>query len=182
MRAASRSRIRSAFVLSFTQNMQGAAGVLEQFEEILAQENFAAAQGQDEDAGLGHLVEQVLDFGGGHLAVIVVIEIAMDAAFVAAVGEVELDAERNIAGQRFPGHLLREVRSSGFSGDWLRDRFFRDLQDLVAGQFAGQGFGILQGLGGLDFELGADADLRRFHRAAWCRRRTATGWSPSCSA
>ena len=63
-----------------------AAGVFEQVEEILAQKNFAAAKGQDEDAGVGHLIEQVLDFRSGHLAMIVMIEIAVHAALVAAIG------------------------------------------------------------------------------------------------
>ena len=90
MRAASRSRIMIALVLSFTQKVSRAAGVFEHLEKILAQENFAAAQGQNEDAGFGHLVEQVLDLRGGHLAVVVMIEIAVHAAFVAAIGQVEL--------------------------------------------------------------------------------------------
>ena len=124
MRAASRSRIMMALVLSFTQNSQLPPGVFQKLEKVFAQENLAAAQGEDENAGIGHLFEQMLDLGRGHLPVIVMIEIAVHAALVAAVSEVELHAERNVARQRFFGHLLQKS----------------DHRDPPEG-FAGAGFG-----------------------------------------
>src|SRR5271169_5961005 len=72
------------------------------------QDNLGRAEGENEDAGLGHLVEQVLDFCRGHLAVVVMIEIAMHAALIAAIGQVELNAERNVRLQRLSGHFLQE--------------------------------------------------------------------------
>ena len=99
MRSAFALRIITALVLSFTENVQ-LARVLEDLEQILAQEDLAAAEGQEEDPGVGQLIEQVLDLGRRHLAVVVVVEIAVHAALVAAVGEVELHAERNPELQR----------------------------------------------------------------------------------
>lgn len=84
------------------------AGPLQNFEKIFAQENLAAAQRQDKDSGVSHLFQQVLDFGGGHLAVVVVIEIAVHALLVAAVGEIELHAERNAQLQCPVAHLLQQ--------------------------------------------------------------------------
>src|SRR5208282_1106329 len=85
------------------------AGVFEQLEEILAQKNFSAAESQNEDASLGHLLHKMFDLRRRHLAVIVVIEITMDAALVAAISQVDLNAERDIPGQRFVRHLLHEL-------------------------------------------------------------------------
>ena len=64
----------------------------------LKQEDFAATEGEDKDASLGHLIEQMLDLGSRHLAVIIVIEIAVDAPLVAAIGQVELNTERDVPG------------------------------------------------------------------------------------
>ena len=83
-RAASRSRMMNRIRLKLHAKHQ-MAGVFEKVEEILAQKNLAAAEREDEDAGLGHLVEEVLDLGGGHLAMVVMIEIAVHASFVAAI-------------------------------------------------------------------------------------------------
>src|SRR5450631_909900 len=51
------------------------------------------------------------------------------------------------------------VRSSGSPGRSILggNRLFRDLQYLVAGEFPRHVLGIVQGLGGLDREFGADA-------------------------
>src|ERR1022692_2962099 len=50
----------------------------------------------------------MLDFGGGHLTVIIVIEVAVNALFVAAVGEIELYAEGNAQPQRPGAHFLHQ--------------------------------------------------------------------------
>ena len=70
------------------------AGVLDDFEAVGANQRLAAADGQEEHAGCGELIENMLDFGGGHFAVAGVIEIAVFAALVAAIGDVEMDAQR----------------------------------------------------------------------------------------
>src|SRR5215475_12817004 len=41
----------------------------------------------------------MFDLGGGHLAVVVMVQIAVDAAFVAAIGNIELNSHRNIEAQ-----------------------------------------------------------------------------------
>lgn len=84
------------------------AGGFEKVEEVLPQKNLTPAEREDEDAGLGHLVEQGLDLRRGHLVMVVMIEIAGHAAFVAAVGQIELDAERDAQLQSFIGHLLQQ--------------------------------------------------------------------------
>src|SRR5437879_7660696 len=93
--------------------------VFQDFKKILAQENLAAAESENENAGLGHLLEQVLDLGGGHLAVVVVIEIAVNALLVAAVGKIEVRAERHAQPLRPFPHLLHKRahgRSCSFAG------------------------------------------------------------------
>ena len=79
--------------------------VLQDLEKILAHHDLAAADGQKEDSGIRHLVEQGLDFRGGHLSVIVVVEVAMDAALVAAIGQIQLHAERNVQFEGLGGHF-----------------------------------------------------------------------------
>jgi hypothetical protein len=82
------------------------ACVFKNLKEVFTQKNLATAESQNEDAGFGHLAEQMLDFGCSHLTVIVVIEITVDALLVAAVGEIELRAERHAQPQRPVAHLL----------------------------------------------------------------------------
>src|SRR5438132_1419843 len=69
------------------------ASVLDDLQEVLPHKDLAAAEDQEEDAGLGELIEHVLDLGGGHLALVVVVEITVHAALVAAVGDVDMNAE-----------------------------------------------------------------------------------------
>src|SRR5208283_5764799 len=58
--------------------------ILENLKAIPAHERLAATDAQEECAGVGKLAEDVLDLIGGHLALIVVIEIAVNALFIAA--------------------------------------------------------------------------------------------------
>src|SRR5262244_3552943 len=74
-----------------------------------AHENFAAAEHKKEDARLGQLVEDVLDFLRGHLAFVVVVEITMNAALVAAIGDVDMHAERDAKRVRFFVHLSEQT-------------------------------------------------------------------------
>src|SRR5579871_1383747 len=86
-----------------------APGIFQDFEKVLANEDFAAAEGQNEHARLGHFVEQVSDLCQRHLAVIIVVQITMHAALVAAIGDIQLDAERDIQPQCLRCHLLHEA-------------------------------------------------------------------------
>jgi hypothetical protein len=48
---------------------------------------------QEEDTGFGQLIENTFDFLGGHLAMVVMVEVAMNAALVAAIGDVDVNGE-----------------------------------------------------------------------------------------
>src|ERR1700752_3642371 len=82
--------------------------VLENLEEVFAQKNLAAAQSQNKDTGVRHLVEQMFDLRRRHLAMIFMVEITMNTPFVAAIGQIELHAERGIPCQRLLSHLLEQ--------------------------------------------------------------------------
>src|SRR6202008_123371 len=60
------------------------------------------------------------DFRRGHLAVIVVIEITMNAPFVASIGQVDLNAERNVKPQRLRGYLFEKAAHRGSPGGEFR--------------------------------------------------------------
>ena len=93
------------------------ARVAEELEEILAQEQLAAAEDQKERARRRELIEHALDFGGGQLAVVVVIEVAVHAALVAAVGEIELHREGHALFERaIPHHLHQRAHARTSSG------------------------------------------------------------------
>src|SRR5580692_3496730 len=62
---------------------------------ILAQHRLAAADSQQKYTRIGHLYEQAFDFVVAQFALIVVIEVAMDASLVATPGDVEMNAERD---------------------------------------------------------------------------------------
>src|ERR1017187_2751077 len=64
---------------------------------------------------MGELFEHIDDFRRRHLAVIVVIEIAMHAALIAAVGDIEVNAEGQAQVQRFLIHL--STKCHRLSGD-----------------------------------------------------------------
>src|SRR5271157_2635683 len=67
--------------------------VFDKVKEVAAHKNLAAAEGEKENACFGQLIEHVLDFGGRHLAVVVVIEITMHAALVAAIRDVQVHGD-----------------------------------------------------------------------------------------
>src|ERR1700694_2273158 len=48
-----------------------APGVFDNLKEVAAQKHLAAAESDKKNAGPGQLIEDVLDFGGRHLAVVV---------------------------------------------------------------------------------------------------------------
>ena len=88
------------------------AGVLHQFEKIAAHKDLTAAECQKENAGVRELFENALDLRGCHFPVIVVIEIAVDAALVAAIGDVEMHADRDAQLQGFLIHLIHQAHSA----------------------------------------------------------------------
>ncbi len=60
-------------------------------EEIAAHQHFAAAECQEKRPSFCQFIEYVLDFCRGHFAVVVVIEVAVNATLVAAVSDVEVN-------------------------------------------------------------------------------------------
>ncbi len=78
---------------------------LHDFKKVAAHQNFTAAEREKEDAGIGELFEHIDDFRRRHLAMIVVIEVAMHAALIAAVGDIEVNADGQTQVQRFLIHL-----------------------------------------------------------------------------
>jgi hypothetical protein len=62
-------------VFTFTENINEQAYSTSS-KKSNAHEHFAAAEDQKEDPGLGQLIQHALDLGGGHFAMIVMIQIA----------------------------------------------------------------------------------------------------------
>src|SRR5882724_6950864 len=67
-------------------------GVPQDFEEIFAQHDLSTAQCQKKNACFRQLIKEVFDFRCSHLAMVFMVEIAMNTPFVAAVGEIQLNA------------------------------------------------------------------------------------------
>src|SRR5207247_346503 len=94
---------------------QQRARMLQQLEEIAPQEHLASAEHQKEHSGCGKLIEQVLDLGRGHFAVVVVVQITVDAPLITSEGHVQLDAQRNAQFERFRAHFLHQAHRMGSS-------------------------------------------------------------------
>src|ERR1039457_6918485 len=75
------------------------------FKKVPAHENFTATESEKKDAGVGELSEHIEDFRRRHLAMIVVMQVAMHAALIAAVGDIEVNAEGQAKVQRLLIHL-----------------------------------------------------------------------------
>ena len=104
--AASFSWIRMALVLSLTVKIVRARGL--KISKSPCAAGLAAAERQQEDAGRGHLPEQAAYLIEGHLALVVVVQVAMDAALVASVGQVEMHAQRDAQRDRLGIHFLHQ--------------------------------------------------------------------------
>src|SRR5678815_540910 len=89
------------------------ARVFDQFKKVAAEEHFAAAERQEKDASVRELIEDGLDLRGRHFAVVVVIEVAMNAALVAPVGEIEMSGEWNARIEGPLRHFLNESHRAG---------------------------------------------------------------------
>src|SRR5580692_2220527 len=86
--------------------------VFDDFEEIAAHQHFSAAKRKKEDSSIRKLVENVQNLGRGHLAVIVMIEIAMNAPFIATVSDVEMHADGNAQPERLLIHLGQKTHAA----------------------------------------------------------------------
>src|SRR5580698_9679167 len=71
------------------------ARIFDDLEKITAHQHFTTTNRKKKNSGLGKLREYVLDLCRRHLAVIVVVKIAVHAALVAAIGNIQVHTERN---------------------------------------------------------------------------------------
>src|ERR1700737_1355619 len=62
-------------------------------EEIHAHQDFPAAEREKENPRLGKLIEQSLDFFKRHFSVVIVVQIAVHAALVTAIGHIQVNVE-----------------------------------------------------------------------------------------
>ena len=108
------------------------ACVLEQFEKITAHQDLAAAEGQEKCSRVREFFQHTLNLARGHLPVIVMVQIAVNTALIAAVRDVEMDGHRHAQFQRPFAHLLHQAHAASV-GSW--DAFergcFRRYQDAV---------------------------------------------------
>ena len=104
-RSASFSRTMKAVVFTLTQKSRERA-YSRMRKKSLRMNTSPPLKHEEESAGLGQLVEHVHDLGRAHLAVIVVVQVAVDAALVAAVRHIELDAQRHARLERPFVHFL----------------------------------------------------------------------------
>ena len=93
--------------LDLDAELQG-AGAFEDLEEVHAHQDLAAAQGEEEDARLGQLADHAEHLRRGHLAVIVVVQVTVYAALVAAVRDVQVDAQGHARIERPLVHFLHQ--------------------------------------------------------------------------
>src|ERR1700731_4138320 len=99
-------------------------------EEIHAHQDFAAAQREKEDSRLGKLIKQSLHFFKRHFSVVIMVQIAVHAALVTAIGNIQVNVEGHTEphgpGVEFfhqSGHVLRsEVRGSSPTSTRPRSR------------------------------------------------------------
>src|ERR1035438_8570607 len=99
--------------------------IFDKFQKVAAHKNLAAAEREKENAGLGQLIEHALDFGGRHLAMIVVIQIAMHAALIAAIRDIHVDGEGHAEVKRllpYFGHQAHRGASGWVDSGWSETR------------------------------------------------------------
>src|SRR6266481_6253950 len=96
------------------------ASMLQNLEEIAPHQYFAAADCEIEDPGICHLVEKVFDFGGAHLAVVVMIQIAMDTTLIAPIRQVQVHAQWNLQLKRLGNHFRHQC-AHGFTLGEMED-------------------------------------------------------------
>ena len=86
--------------------------MFQNLEKVATHQNLAAAESEEKSPSLGQLLQNIFDLGGGHLAVIIVIQIAMNAAFVTAIRDVEMDPQGNSQFEGALVHLLHQAHAA----------------------------------------------------------------------
>src|SRR6267378_2457583 len=97
-----------------------ASGGRKNFEKIGPEENFSAAKGEKQRPGAGQVFHHGNAFGRGQLPMVVVIQVTMHAAFVAAVGQIKMHAERPPLFDRARDQAVHHGRGTGCGGDGQR--------------------------------------------------------------
>src|SRR5581483_11409879 len=90
---------------------------LKYFEEVHPHQDFATAQGKEERSGFGELVQHIPDFPGGHLSMIVVVEVAVHASLVAAIGDIQMNSQGDTKLQGALVHLLQQGHAASSMGE-----------------------------------------------------------------
>src|SRR5580693_9232260 len=94
--------------------------MFDDLEEVAPHKNFSAAKRKEEDTSVRELVQHVFDLGRGHLSVVVVIQIAVNATLIATVGDVQMHADWDTEPQRLLVHLRQQAhRASGGVGEGM---------------------------------------------------------------
>src|SRR5215469_45022 len=88
-------------------------------KKVAAEEHFAAAEGEKKDLGISELDQQIEDFFRRHFAVIVVVEVAVYAPLIAAIGEIEVDAQGHTQIERSLIQLGKEAHRGSGAGEEL---------------------------------------------------------------
>src|SRR5450759_496405 len=98
-------------------------GVFDNLKEVAAHKNLAAAESEKENACRGQLIEHVLDFCGRHLAVVVVIEITMHAALVAAICNIHVHGDGDAQVKCFLAYFTHQAhRGASEPSGWSETR------------------------------------------------------------
>src|SRR5215470_2288509 len=96
------------------------ARILYEIEKVPAHKDFTAAEGKKENTCVSKLAEHGANLRSGHLAVIVMVKVAVNAALVATVGHVKVHAEWHPRIQRPLSDLFHQVHRgpplTGFAG------------------------------------------------------------------
>src|ERR1700690_1254006 len=90
--------------------------MFEDFEKVATHEHLAATEREKENSGLRQLIENALDFRSGQFTVVVVIEIAMHAALVAAIRDIQMDGERDAQVKRLLTYFRHQAHRTGSWG------------------------------------------------------------------
>src|ERR1035437_6651497 len=88
---------------------------LHDFKKVPAHENFTPTEGEEKYAGIGELGEHIGDFCRRHLAMIVMVQVAMHAALIAAVRDIKVNADGHAQLQCFLIHISQKAHR--LSGD-----------------------------------------------------------------
>ena len=93
------------------------ASALDNFETVAPHQRLAAAEREEKHAGVGKVAKEGANFHQGHFATVVVFEIAMFAALVATIGEIEMHAQGKAQAQRLGIQLLQQAHAPAPAAD-----------------------------------------------------------------